>query len=468
MRPSVVLALDLGTTAIKVGVLNGDMLQHIVTLEAPRLTMSDGQVEGDALAYAEMAEKALAICREAVSEYDRIAIGISSQRSSFLIWDSVSGRPITPLISWQDSRGAGSCEKLRQHESVIRKKTGLRLTPYYLAPKLRELLIQEPRFREGLLAGKLLVGALDTYLIWRLSGGAHHITDVSMAARTQLMDIHTMRWSSELCELFDIPLTILPRIVPSRGINLRLQKGLVLQASVGDQSAAFYASAGTDAGTALVNLGTGGFVMRLMEVGQDAPEGYLKTLIYQDEKGKPHFAAEGTLNSIAAGLDPYPVNKCLIEELGSSDVYCLAEPSGIGAPYFRKNIGVYFSSTIEQLTPREVATLMLEGVIFRVARILEDFNRISPVKRVYLSGGLSEIACLQHGIAQCAPCEVYRLEQKESSLQGAGILAAGVEMQIRSGNLVRRGDARILRAKYENWKYWLNGMLNKDALMNLH
>ena len=286
-----VIALDLGTTSIKAGVLDRHgALRHIVAYPAPEINASGGCYESDALAYAAIADRALnecvahefaAMAGECKSPGLHSSLGLCSQRSSFLIWERDSGNPLTPLISWQDNRGAASCEALRAHEEVIRDLTGLPLTPYYFAPKLRAVLQGNPGWRSRLERGELLAGTLDTFLIWRWTAGKYFITDASMAARTQLMDVRRQRWSPQLCELFGVPSSVLPEIKPSAGLNLRLDNGLMLQASVGDQSAALFASASEDPAEALVNLGTGCFVVRYLPDDQSALDGYLCTLVYQ-------------------------------------------------------------------------------------------------------------------------------------------------------------------------------------------
>ena len=390
----------------------------------------------------------------------RPSLGLCSQRSSFLIWERASGQPVTPLISWQDDRGAESCAALREREEIIRQLTGLPLTPYYLAPKLRVLLRKNPSWRERLLSGEWLLGTLDTFLIWRWTGGVQHVTDVSMAARTLLMDIHSQQWSPALCELFEVPQQALPQIKPSTGLNLRLQNGLVLQASVGDQSAALVAGIAAGQPEALVNLGTGGFVVCYLPQGRNAPDGYLQTLVWQDSARHIHLAGEGTLNSIAAALAPYPVGECHVEELAGDDIFCLAEPSGLGAPYFRSDLGITFSESVEHLSAQRIAVLLLEGIIFRVARILEDFQREFGIERVYLSGGLSGLPCLQQGIAQCVPFAAYRLLQSDASLIGAAQLAADLALpdmrqveQIRVTHRLPRFQEKFLR-----WKSWLESL----------
>jgi glycerol kinase len=391
-------------------------------------------------------------------------LGLCSQRSSFLLWDATTGLPVTPLISWQDGRGAASCAALHDHADEIRKLSGLPLTPYYFAPKLRVLLQQNPNFRAHLEQGKWQVGTLDTFLIWRWSSGRHFVTDASMAARTQLMDTKKLQWSPALCDLFDIPATILPRILPSAAMNLELDNWLTLRANVADQSAALIAGVQSDSTEALVNLGTGGFVVRYVALGKTQRDGYLATLVYQDAQHIAHHAIEGTLNSIAAALAPYPVERCAFADLARQDIFCLAEPSGLGAPYFRKDLGLHFSASTSALSQDEIAALLLEAVIFRVARIVEEFHHDSPLARVYLSGGLANLDTLQQGIAQCIPCEVYRLDQSESSLLGAAMLAANIppgSLRCVQKITPAMGNKKLVK-KFQRWKIWLDELLRSD------
>lgn len=461
--PYSAIALDLGTTSIKAGLLEQDgVLSNLVANPAPEITVNAGRYESDALAYAETAGKVLDECMAQAG--DCKSIGLCSQRSSFLIWEKSSGRPLTPLISWQDNRGAASCDALRAHERSIRSLTGLPLTPYYFAPKLRIVLQQNPAWQARLERGELLAGTLDTFLVWRWTGGEHFLTDASMAARMLLMDIRQQRWSPALCELFGIPIHILPHISSSAGMDLKLDNGLTLTASVGDQSAALFASVREDRAEALANLGTGCFVVRYLPKKDARSDGYLQTLVYQDSARHSHFAVEGTLNSIAAALAPYPVGECRVEDLAMDDIYCLAEPSGLGAPYFRNDLGIRFSGPVDHLPKRRIAALLLEAVVFRVARILEDFHRESAIERVFLSGGLSGSACLQQGIARCVPFDVCRLSQVDSSLKGAALLAAGMAPACgrESEKISVTSDAPALTEKYRRWKEWLDGLLDSS------
>ena len=459
------VALDLGSTAIKAGLLTRDgRLTGIVSHPAPPVICQDGRCESDALSYAETADAVLAQCLAQTGE--RPPLGLCSQRSSFLLWERAGGRPVTPLISWQDERGAAACTELRGQEAQIRALTGLPLTPYYFAPKLRMLLQEHPAWRARLLSGEWLVGTLDTFMIWRWSDGKRHMTDASMAARTLLLDAGSVRWSPLLCELFGVPLHILPQVLPSAGLGMPFDNGLTLQASMGDQSAALLASLEAGRAQAMVNLGTGGFVICPLSEGQAVLPGYLRTLVWQDGAGCPHFACEGTLNSIGMALTGYPAADCDPADLGSDDIYCLAEPSGLGAPYFRGDLGVCFSAPVPHLPAARIALLLQESIIFRVARMLEEMHRAFGIERAYLAGGLSNLPCLQQGIARCAPCAIHRLPQDEAGLRGAARLAAGTTQDglcdVPALDAGRAGEA--LRRKYGLWLGWLDSMLAGGAV----
>lgn len=452
------IALDLGTTSIKGAHLNGQgRLIDVQARPAPPLTTDGERCEGDALAYARVANEMLQACRGGKTG---IPLGLCSQRSSLLIWRRVDGDPVTPLISWQDTRGVHSCDELRPHAQRIETLTGLRLVPYYFAPKLRVLLSERPELRAGLEQGDLLAGTLDTYLIWRWSSGRQFITDASMAARTLLMDISTRRWSPELCTLFDIPHFTLPEITPSTGLGVLLDNGLTLRASLGDQSAAYLAGAGRSSADVLVNLGSGGFVLRALEPGENPLPSYLRTLICDDGGAEALIAMEGTLNSLAAALAPWPAGEVRIQDLAQSDIYCLAEPSGIGAPYFREDLGLEFSAPVDSLAPQEVAALLLEGIIFRVTDMLDTFQRAAPIGRILLSGGLSHIAALREGIALCAPAPVHLLREQDASLLGAALAAAGRrDAHPETEPVAIAGDVRALREKFARWRLWLDARL---------
>lgn len=464
MTAPVTLALDLGTTSVKAALLgeNGGLTRLSARAAAP-VNHHDGRYESDAQRYFDIARQLL----EPFLNHEKpVNLGLCSQRSSFVVWDRASGKPVTPLVSWQDNRGAVSCSQLQAFEPRIQQLTGLRLTPYYFAPKVRQLFLEQPDLRTGLERGTLLIGTLDCFMIWRLTQGACFQTDVSMAARTLLMDRQTRQWSETLCDLFGIPRRILPRICPSSRMRIPLARGAQsLQASLADQSAAVIAGIRPGSRDALINLGTGGFVVCLPAAGFKTQQttGYLHTLICQAPDAEPLYAVEGTLNSITAALAPYPFKDCDTADLGLVDaIFCIPEPSGLGAPYFLGSTGVIFSEPVTHLNRRQVAGLLLEGIIFRVTRILEDFQQLYGINRALLAGGLTSLPCIRQGIAACSPVPLALLLQHEASLLGAALLAGGLISSFdRTVAKIKTGhDSHILKNKYLRWKRWFDDYVN--------
>ena len=453
------IALDLGTTAIKAAICNNSsQIEDSFSDLAPTISVDQGQYVSDAMEYLSIVERLLKKCQNTCET--KPLLGICYQRSSFLVWNSTSGLPVTKLISWQDNSGQASCTELIKHNPLIRQLSGLPLTPYYFAPKLRSLLQRQPELLPNIANKTLLIGTLDSFIIWHWTAGRHFMTDTSMAARTLLMDIHSGQWSKTLGDIFSIPIKILPKIHPSINLNLPLNHDAILKVSIADQSAALLANVtfnNNDESEILVNLGSGGFVARSEpKQSNKKTDVYLHTLVYQDHQRNQIIAIEGTLNSITAALQIYPFQICKIKDLANiADIFCIAEPSGIGAPFFRSDIRMQFSKSVEHLSKKQIACLLLEAIIFRVALILEDFNQQPDNTRIYLSGGLSNLSCLQQGIANCSTSPVFKVLQRHSSLQGTAILINNLSpTTYRQSETVIKTIHKPLIEKYQQWKVW--------------
>ena len=225
MSKPLVLAIDQGTTGTTVLVLD-EALEILGKgyAELPQSYPAPGLVEHDPEAIWTSVLAAMAKALAPVAGQPITCIGVTNQRETVVVWERATGRAVAPAIVWQDRRTAERCQALRQagHEPAIQRTTGLLLDPYFSATKLAWMLENIPGLRPRCEAGEILFGTVDSYLVWRLSGGHSHITDVTNASRTLLLDLGTLDWSSDLCRLFAIPSAILPRVCPSSGKRCRV------------------------------------------------------------------------------------------------------------------------------------------------------------------------------------------------------------------------------------------------------
>jgi glycerol kinase len=431
------LALDLGSTRIKAGVL-----------------ADDGRLRLGADAFAATARMVLA---ETAARAPGLPVGIASQRSSFVLWEAATGRPVTPLVSWQDRRADAWCAAHRALEAGVSARTGLPLSPHYAGPKLAVLLEADPALRSGLEAGSLRFGTLETYLIALASGGRVHHTDLSMAARTLLVDLDAGAWDPELGRTFGVPLGGLPAIGDTRGLKWVLEGGVTVAATVADQGAAALAVLGDAPDAALVNLGTGGFVLRPVAGADARPPGYLFGPLSR-AGGHTAWAVEGTINAIGPAVtDLGPGPTPLPAEDPSPTAFCLPDSAGVGAPHWRAGLGPVLSPEAHALARADRRRVVLEGIVFRVCEIVDDLAKQAPVNRLVLAGGLAAEPFLAPALAACAGRSVVRLEEPEATLIGAARLAAGLPfMAPRATPVSPAGaDGAYLAGKYRRWRAWL-------------
>ncbi|NKB25214.1 MAG: hypothetical protein GKR87_12720 [Kiritimatiellae bacterium] len=231
--PPTAIGLDLGTTQIKAGALNqSGQLDTVLASPPPPLTGQGLIRESDPDAYLSATESLLQRLHQEMGVDLDTPLGIATQRSSFLLWDESTGRPVTPLISWQDRRSTEWCKK---HESLgndVHKITGLRLSPHYVGPKLACLMESNSDIRTGLSRGDLLLGTFETYLLWKWSEGSLYETDLTMAARTLLMDVDQLTWAEPLLDKFGIPKFCLPYLDFSTGKRYVVQNDMVVTATL--------------------------------------------------------------------------------------------------------------------------------------------------------------------------------------------------------------------------------------------
>jgi len=455
------LGLDLGTTRIKLAGLDGHgALGAVRSLAAPEPAGSGAIREVDPERYRALADELLAPAPQGV------ALGIASQRSSFVLWERASGRPVTPLVSWQDRRAAAWCESHRESARLAREITGLVLSPHYAGPKLATMLADEPDLARRMRSGEVAFGTLETYLLWHWTQGASHATDLSMAARTMLADPVSATWADDLLELFGVPREALPAIEPTSGRAVPLPGlpgGRRLSASLADQAAGALATLGETRGAALVNLGTGVFVLRPTGSERRLAAGYLSGPLAGDG-ARALFALEGTVNGggttadrFASGPTALPAND------PAPEAFCLPDENGVGAPHWRALQPFALSSAAQRLAPSEQRRVVLEGLLFRVSEILADLgDDFGAPARVRVTGGLAREPFVAEGLAACLARPIELVEESESTLLGAARLAAGLDPFARLSSRAVEPPAHgaWLRAKYPRWRAWLGQLLS--------
>ena len=457
----IAVAVDLGSSRIKATHLLADgRLTRTVAVSAPPLSGRRGVRQGSAEDYLAAAETVL---KEAVSPCGAdVPVAIASQRSSFLLWESAAGHPSTPLISWQDRRAQSWCQAHEERYAPLSAVTGLPLSPHYAGAKLAELFNRDARLKAAADKGRLLFGTLESYLIWRLTDRRQHQTDLSMAGRTLLADIRRGAWSDRMLAFFGLSGRILPQIVPTCGRRIPLACGGLLTASMADQAAGLFAADKDTGRTIAVNLGTGGFVMATTGPRIAHLPGYLTAPVRQTAEGAVDYALEGTINAIGPALTAHPGPDPILErEDPHPDCYCLPDNAGIGAPFWRADIDLPFSEAARNCPPAQRRRIIMEGIIFRICRMAEDFQKIRSFSRILVSGGLSAQEFITEGLAACSNLEVAVGLETEATLWGAASLATGRPMPPPATKTIACPNHRggYLRAKFQRWKIWADGIL---------
>ena len=347
-----VLALDQGTTSSRAIVFDRDgNIVRSAQQEFTQIYPRPGWVEHDAN---EIWTSQLKVSQEVVDNPEAIAaIGITNQRETTVIWDKQTGEPIHNAIVWQDRRTSAFCDELKAEgfDQTILRHTGLVTDAYFSGTKVRWLLDNIDGARDRAAAGELAFGTIDSFLVWRLTGGRAHITDVSNAARTMLFDIHTCDWSGDILDRLDIPRAILPEVRPCSQIygesDAKLfGKAIAIAGMAGDQQAATFGQAAYDAGMAKNTYGTGCFMlMNTGAVPQPSSNNLLTTIAWQVADQPLQYALEGSIFVAGAAVQWLRDEMKLIGSAAESEAIAMSVDSndgvymvpafvGLGAPYW--------------------------------------------------------------------------------------------------------------------------------------
>lgn len=444
------LALDQGTSSSRSIVF--DENGHIVALaqqELPQIYPRPGWVEHDPM---EIWRTQLATAREALAKAtlkagDIRALGITNQRETTVVWNRKTGQPIHHAIVWQDRRAEATCAQLRENgkADLIQAKTGLLVDAYFSGTKLKWLLDNVPQARQQAARGELAFGTIDSWLMWQLTGGTLHATDVTNASRTMLFNVHTNSWDADLLALLDIPENLMPRVLPSSTHYGDVQPDLLgaaipIGGVAGDQQSALFGQACFKEGMAKNTYGTGCFL--LMHTGnkfQTSHNGLLTTSAAQVTP-QTEFAFEGSV--FVGGAVVQWLRDGLHAIQGSGEVQALAQSvpdsggvmmvpafTGLGAPYWKPDARGTITGLTRGTTVAHIARAALESIAYQSAALLQAMSRdavaagAAPVAELRVDGGACINDLLMQFQADLLGIPVVRPAVTETTALGAAYLA---------------------------------------------
>lgn len=441
-----IMALDQGTTSSRCIIFDhsGAMLAS-AQREFAQHYPKPGWVEHDA---AEIWETTLEVARGAMAKSgleaaDIAAIGITNQRETTVVWDRETGEPVCPAIVWQCRRTAPMADALAASgwAEKIRQKTGLVPDAYFSGTKLRWILDKVPGARRGAEEGRLLFGTIDSWLIWKLTGGRAHVTDVTNASRTMLFDIRRLRWDPELLELFGIPEQMLPRVQPSSCIYGETEPGLFggkipVAGAAGDQQSALFGQCCFEAGDVKNTYGTGCFL--LMHTGSEPvfSENGLITTIAASGPGRIRYALEGSVFTAGAAVQWLRDELKLIPDAAASEaearsvadtggVYVVPAFTGLGAPYWNQYARGTITGITRGFTRAQLVRATLESIAYQTCDICRAMESDAGVEltRLRVDGGAAANDLLMQFQSDLLGAEVLRPACIETTALGAAYLA---------------------------------------------
>jgi glycerol kinase len=442
-----ILALDQGTTSSRAILFDHAGRPRASAQRAfPQQFPSPGHVTHDpeAIWSSQLDVAREAIATAGITADEIVAIGVTNQRETTVVWDRATGHPVADAIVWQSRITAPFCDDLRAagHERAIRERTGLPLDAYFCGPKLRHIL----RGGDGLLdraaRGELAFGTVDTFLVWRLTGGRVHATDVSNASRTLLFDIHRLAWDDELLGLMEVPRAVLPDVVPSSGVLGESEpsifgRAIPIAGIAGDQQAATFGQACFHPGQAKTTYGTGAFL--LQNIGGRpvaSANGLLTTVLWQLGDAPPDYALEGSVfvagaavqwlrDGLHAFADSAEVEALAASVEDSGGVYVVPAFVGLGAPYWDPWArGAILGLTRGSGLP-EIARATIESIAYQVADVVDAMTTDagSRIATLRVDGGAAANDALLGFQADILDVPVERPAVTETTALGAAYLA---------------------------------------------
>ncbi|WP_405379619.1 glycerol kinase GlpK [Phascolarctobacterium sp.] len=441
-----IMALDLGTTSCRCILFNkqGEICS-VAQKEFTQYFPKAGWVEHDA---DEIWANQLGLIHEAMekvnaSAADIAGIGITNQRETTVVWDKVTGRPVYKAIVWQCRRTAEYCDllKIKGYSNMFREKTGLVLDAYFSGTKLHWILENVPGVREKADSGRLLFGTIDTWIIWKLTGGKVHVTDYSNASRTLMFNIHTLEWDDEILTILGVPKDMLPEVKPSSCVygytdHRLFEEAIPIAGAAGDQQCALFGQTCFAPGEAKNTYGTGGFM--LMNTGETpvTSKNGLVTTIAWGVDGKVEYALEGSIFIAGAAIQWLRDELGLIRSSAESETLatqvensngCYVVPAfvGLGAPYWNQYARGAIVGLTRGVNRNHIVRATLEGIAYQVYDVLKAMEEDSGIKlsSLQVDGGACANNFLMQFQADLIDTQVARPACVETTATGAAYLA---------------------------------------------
>ncbi len=486
-----ILSIDQGTTSSRAALIS-QKGEWVAEGQRPfrQIYPEPGWVEHDPLEIWQTVVDSIREClKKANVSQDAIkTIGITNQRETLVMWDRKTGLPIHNAIVWQCRRSQKICETLKKQkkEKLFQKKTGLILDPYFSGTKIKWLLDRDKSLKEKARKSEIAVGTIDTWLLWKLTGGKSYKTDVSNASRTLLMNLKTLNWDSELCKILNVPISMLPSIQASNhrfGVTQNvpgLPNGIPIHSMIGDQQSALFGQNCFKVGEAKCTFGTGSFL--LLNTGsnpQKSKYGSLTTVAWQIEGQKPTYALEGgaficgaAVQWLRDGLGIFS-NSSDVESLASSvssseGVEFVPALTGLGAPHWKPEARGVISGLTRGTTKAHLARATLEAMALQNVDLLEAMKKDlkKPLKKLRVDGGASKNNLLMQMQSDYSSLQVERPRIFETTALGAALMAGlgvGLFPNLQAIEKIWQKDAEFLpkmslKNKKERIKKWLSAV----------
>jgi glycerol kinase len=444
--PKCILALDQGTTSSRAILFDQEgLILTTAQKEFTQIFPSPGWVEHDPMEIwsTQIGVASEVISKHGIEQFDIAAIGITNQRETTVVWNKLTGLPIYNAIVWQDRRTADFCDQLKQagKQVLIQEKTGLIIDAYFSASKIKWILDHVEGARAQAEKGELCFGTIDSWLVWKFTKGAQHITDATNASRTMLFNIHELKWDTTLLELFDIPVSILPEVKSSSEVyghtNLLVTNQQIPIAGIaGDQQAALFGQICTAPGMVKNTYGTGCFM--LMHTGEKAviSKNNLLTTIALQRNGKTFYALEGSVfiggavvQWLRDGLniirDSDQVESLAAQVTDTDGVYMVPAFAGLGAPYWNQHAKGTITGITRGTSAAHIARAALESIAYQTYDVLKAMESDAqiPIAELRVDGGATKNNLLMQFQSNILNTKVVRPTIIETTALGAAYLA---------------------------------------------